>query len=83
MSTTKISLTMARSSSSPEDKGACNSAYLQYKRQNSNMADKTFNSTFLIKEKEFFTSFVMSLLRQNESWRRRSYRGCSNDLPSG
>jgi len=50
----KLGMVSLRSSSSPEDKGACNSAYLQYKRRNSNIADKTFNSTFLIKKKKLF-----------------------------
>ena len=35
----KTRLGHIRSSSSPKDEGACNSAYSQCKRQNSNMAD--------------------------------------------
>jgi len=63
-------VSLIRSSS---DEGACNFAHSQYKRRNSNMAAKTFNSIFLIKKKNCFTSFVMSLDAMFEFRRLWSY----------
>jgi len=48
MSEKKNSPAMLRSSSSPEDEGACNYTHSQRKRQNSNMADISQHSIFLL-----------------------------------